>query len=1177
MNDLFANDYDLSHLEKITTKRYGFNLFVTPRFKYHYVDMVYEETTALLMRQNAKGVSTFIDVGAHYGFFDVLVGLSNPKCKILAFEPVLENCEILRKNLALNNINASVYQFAVSDQPGRASFQVSDASDNSGFIANPAVGVVRNIETDVVQLDQYLSQIPDGPVLIKIDTEGNEIKVLEGMQKIIEKCSDLRLVIEFNPVCLEANGESPQALLDKIFELGFDTFFIYDEEGRYEKYHQGQEWRDFMGERTYRNLYCARKNRTTNVLIFSHSSMLAGAERSTLELVKELTSDHGTICTVVLPSPGLLEGLLQQAGAATLIAPLNWWCAGTEPLDNAEIRQLYSQSFGWLIENLQILRQINPDVVLTSTLVIPWGAVAAYLLKRHHIWNVHEFGELDHGLKFFLPFPQILSFIEESSDKIVTCSKAIQIELYPHQDSNKIDTIYYYINIPDKKNVSDESNDNYFLLPDALHLIISGTVIKSKGQEDAVRAVIELIKNRKRKVELVIAGYAQPDFLSYLQEIINAEGVSDYIHIVPFQENIISIVNSADIVLVCSRMEGFGRVTLEAMLMEKAVIATNTGGTKEMIFDGETGLLYTPGNYIRLADQIEKLLDDPNERLNLAHNAYRFAKKTFTKKKFGGEYHKILVDLKNKDYQNKEEMSWFITNQYQILLEQKDLEMQALTAQVAEKEQSVQALTAQVVEKEQSVQALTAQVAEKEQVVQVLTAQVAEKEQFVQALSVQVAEKDQSVQALTAQVAEKEQSVQALTAQVTEIINSKAWKIALLFRRIRVLLAPPNSRCTRGLRRLIKVIFAPFRIIREKRKLKEDLALIRSSDLFDADWYLANNPDVAQTKMDPPLHYLRNGGFEGRDPRPSFSSAWYLDAYEDVKKSGMNPLVHYLKHGKTEKRDINEDSALIRTSDMFDEEWYLEHYSDVTQDKTDYVIHYLLFGGFEGRDPNPNFDSDWYLDACEDVKKSGMNPLVHYLKYGKQEGREAQYPDMGFVRSCGLFDEEWYIANNPDVAQAKVDPLLHYLIFGGLEGCDPHPLFESSFYLSNNPDVAKSGMNPLVHYLRNGGLEGRDPHPLFDGSFYLSNNPDVAASGMNPLVHYLRHGGLEGLDPNPYFNGSLYLEMTPEIKENGLNPLIHYLLKSRENENAGVSISEQSMDDVWLDENVLKLISDLSR
>jgi len=98
-------------------------------------------------------------------------------------------------------------------------------------------------------------------------------------------------------------------------------------------------------------------------------------------------------------------------------------------------------------------------------------------------------------------------------------------------------------------------------------------------------------------------------------------------------------------------------------------------------------------------------------------------------------------------------------------------------------------------------------------------------------------------------------------------------------------------------------ILFPFKNIRRDRRLKEDLSLIRSSGFFDETWYLANYPDVAQAKLDPLSHFLRWGGFEGRDPGPDFSCTWFFDTYEDVKKAGINPLVHYLKYGKEEGRE----------------------------------------------------------------------------------------------------------------------------------------------------------------------------------------------------------------------------------------------------------------------------------
>jgi len=87
--------------------------------------------------------------------------------------------------------------------------------------------------------------------------------------------------------------------------------------------------------------------------------------------------------------------------------------------------------------------------------------------------------------------------------------------------------------------------------------------------------------------------------------------------------------------------------------------------------------------------------------------------------------------------------------------------------------------------------------------------------------------------------------------------------------------------------------------------------LLLSSGLFNRDWYLANNPDVANAKVNPFIHYLRYGGFEGRDPGPEFSSAWYLSKYDDVKQEGINPLIHYLKYGKKEGRKTYSQNSVL--------------------------------------------------------------------------------------------------------------------------------------------------------------------------------------------------------------------------------------------------------------------------
>ncbi|HSF93890.1 MAG TPA: hypothetical protein VLA52_02610 [Thermohalobaculum sp.] len=71
---------------------------------------------------------------------------------------------------------------------------------------------------------------------------------------------------------------------------------------------------------------------------------------------------------------------------------------------------------------------------------------------------------------------------------------------------------------------------------------------------------------------------------------------------------------------------------------------------------------------------------------------------------------------------------------------------------------------------------------------------------------------------------------------------------------------------------------------------------------FDAGFYLAVNPDVAEAGQDPVLHYVNQGWREGRDPTRGFSTSYYLDSSPDVRAEGLNPFWHFIVAGREENR-----------------------------------------------------------------------------------------------------------------------------------------------------------------------------------------------------------------------------------------------------------------------------------
>lgn len=126
-------------------------------------------------------------------------------------------------------------------------------------------------------------------------------------------------------------------------------------------------------------------------------------------------------------------------------------------------------------------------------------------------------------------------------------------------------------------------------------------------------------------------------------------------------------------------------------------------------------------------------------------------------------------------------------------------------------------------------------------------------------------------------ISERDKSIKALQAENAAIKGSTAYKIG---------------------RAVTSTVSAPMNAIRPMR----DYGLVKNSGLFNDEWYLERNHDVAKTKANPLKHYLKFGWREGRNPSPEFDGNKYLEERPDVREAGICPLVHYIKYGKNERK-----------------------------------------------------------------------------------------------------------------------------------------------------------------------------------------------------------------------------------------------------------------------------------
>jgi len=254
-------------------------MLVNPSWFTYFSQSAHEDFTSDLLLNFIKDDTLFIDVGAHYGYYTLLVGTSYTNCRIMAFEPVPENCEILRQNIELNQLkNVEVHNTALSNKNENRKFNITEAAECSGFHEHPLTKVRKVVELEAVTLDSLIKEVPKVPVIMKVDTEGHEICVLEGMDEILRKTSDVKLIVEFNPKCLRSAGYEPSDLLKKILQFGFEIYFVDDDKRVVYKLAENniEGWRDYVleksstpGVNTYINLLCVKTPEELNEILCS--------------------------------------------------------------------------------------------------------------------------------------------------------------------------------------------------------------------------------------------------------------------------------------------------------------------------------------------------------------------------------------------------------------------------------------------------------------------------------------------------------------------------------------------------------------------------------------------------------------------------------------------------------------------------------------------------------------------------------------------------------------------------------------------------------------------------------------------------------------------------------------------------------------------------------------------
>jgi glycosyltransferase involved in cell wall biosynthesis len=366
------------------------------------------------------------------------------------------------------------------------------------------------------------------------------------------------------------------------------------------------------------------------IVWLSHSGELSGgAQICVLEGARAL-ADQGVAVHVVAPARGTLVRALEADGfpVTTALVPewVHWWDPGARgPLRPFVSSSRLLRSSGPLG---RAFRQIEPEVVVTNTLATAAGAVAARRARIPHVWYVHEFGREDHGMRYDFGERLSLAAVGRMSRLVLVNSQAVAAKLQAHHVAAPLRLVRYAVDVPELDAV-DPPRDEPF------RTVLVGRLSEAKGQTEAIRAVAAA-RQAGVPVELtIVGGELASVYGRELQALAQQLRVSEHVVFVGAVTDPQAYVAAAHTALMCSRNEAFGRVTVEAMKLGRPVIGARTGGTPELIRDGENGLLYTSGRPDELASRLEQLWRDPSGRDRLGRNAQEWATATFSRKLHG--------------------------------------------------------------------------------------------------------------------------------------------------------------------------------------------------------------------------------------------------------------------------------------------------------------------------------------------------------------------------------------------------------------------------------------------------------------------------------------------------------------------------------------------------------------
>jgi glycosyltransferase involved in cell wall biosynthesis len=292
-----------------------------------------------------------------------------------------------------------------------------------------------------------------------------------------------------------------------------------------------------------------------------------------------------------------LRGDFEQAGIRTIRA-------GTE--------RRYDPSFPTKI--LRVLGTERPDIVHSH---LPRADLTTGIARRltgspPWITSVHDMHDA-HDNWSGRPWMPLVRRLWAGADRIIAISEAVKSWLVREQaiPAAQVSVVHYGIDVSRFTSATHDLRCAWGFTYEPLVGSI-GRLEPRKGHDHLIRAMVS-VRRHVPRAALVIAGHDPGRYRSALERLIGDLGLQEAVRLVGFESDVPAFLAAVDVFAFASHSEGFGQVIVEAMAAAKPVVANRMAPLTEIVLDGESGILITPGDPERLAEAVVRLLENREE------------------------------------------------------------------------------------------------------------------------------------------------------------------------------------------------------------------------------------------------------------------------------------------------------------------------------------------------------------------------------------------------------------------------------------------------------------------------------------------------------------------------------------------------------------------------------------